>query len=74
VEKRCRRGLEAVSSTIRRRTAEENDLPHLPYGIYDEKKETDEMKSEIENYRRNFKEATPIPSNDDQARNLEFQK
>ena len=36
--------------------------------------ETDEMKSEVENYRRNFKEATPIPSNDDQARNLEFQK
>jgi hypothetical protein len=34
--------------------------------------ETDEMKSEVESYRRSFKEATPIQS-DNQARNLEFQ-
>lgn len=34
--------------------------------------ETDEMKSEVEDYRRSFKEASPI-SSDLQARNLEFQ-
>lgn len=34
--------------------------------------ETDKMKTEVEDYRRSFKEATPIPG-DNQARNLEFQ-